>query len=90
MEKSIEDVKLFWDQNPLYTGEFDSIVGSKEWFEQVYRVKLKDCFCNDLRLWVPPRLSGKKVLDILLRVVSLPRCCCHNLRLCGGCRNRLW
>ena len=63
-EPSIEDVRRFWDANPLLTGELEHPVGSRKWFETFDRTKTEDVFCGDLSRWVPDDLEGKRVLDV--------------------------
>ena len=62
---SIEHVKAFWDSHPLFSGEFDGEVGSKEYFERHEKVIINDCmagsfddrFFNFLE-------SGRSILDV--------------------------
>lgn len=43
---SIEHVKEFWDSNPLFSGEFDGEVGSREYFERHEKVIMNDCMAG--------------------------------------------
>jgi ubiquinone/menaquinone biosynthesis C-methylase UbiE len=62
---TIDEVRSFWDANPLFTGESRHAPGSREFFDEHRRVYYKDCFAGDLdpRLF-PPDLASKKVLDL--------------------------
>lgn len=64
----IKEVKLFWQENPLWTGESNFETGSFEFFEEHREIYLKDCFAGnfDLRFLPPPRISGQemRVLDL--------------------------
>lgn len=64
----INDVRDFWDNNPLWTGESDFDVGSTAFFEEHRNVYIKDCFAGkfDLRFLPPPRSHGQhmKILDL--------------------------
>lgn len=64
MQKTVEDVKNFWDRHPLWEGETSLETGTREWFERMGRTKLEDCFCGDLSGWIPAEIRGKKVLDL--------------------------
>ncbi len=64
----IEDVKSFWDSNPLWTGESKFEPGSLEFFEEHRKVYIDDCFGGsfDIRFLPPPRSFGQeiKILDL--------------------------
>ncbi|MBF0501981.1 MAG: class I SAM-dependent methyltransferase [Candidatus Riflebacteria bacterium] len=62
--KSLEDVRLFWDSNPLFTGEVKEEVGSEEWFRKLDEIKTRDVFLGNLERWIPGDIRGKKMLDI--------------------------
>lgn len=64
MIKTIEDIRSFWDKNPLLTGEIEEPIGSRAWFEQFDLIKTGDVFRGDLSRWVPNRLDEKRVLDV--------------------------
>ena len=63
MMKTVEDVRAFWDANPLLTGELEELAGTEAWFRAFDRIK-NDLFAGDLSDWVPSDLGGKKMLDI--------------------------
>jgi hypothetical protein len=46
-EKNIDDVKEFWENNPLFSGESDYEVGTKEFFEDHRRVYIDDVFAKE-------------------------------------------
>lgn len=62
---TIDDVRRFWDANPLFTGETRHSPGSREFFDEHRRIYYDDCFAGrlDPRLF-PADLTGKKVLDL--------------------------
>lgn len=62
---TIEDVKKFWEENPLFVGESDSPVGSKEFFEEHRMVYTQDVFAGqlDARLF-PNAKNCERVLDL--------------------------
>ena len=65
--KSIEDVRNFWQTNPLFSGESRFDVGSKEFFEDHKRVYLDDVFTGNFRdqLLIPQDLLPEaKILDL--------------------------
>ncbi len=64
--KTIDDVKKFWESNPLFSGESEYEVGNKEFFEHHTRVYMEDVFagCFDETLFVPSLSGDKKVLDL--------------------------
>ena len=45
---SIQDVRNFWDRNPLWTGEGTARVGTQEFFEEHHRVYRDDCFAGSI------------------------------------------
>ena len=59
----IEDVKSFWDSNPLWTGESKFESGSLEFFEEHRKVYIDDCFGGsfDIRFLPPPRSFGQDI-----------------------------
>ena len=64
-EKTIEDVKSFWEASPLFAGESDFLPGTKEFFEQHRRVYEQDCFAGRIDPRIFPADSNKdKVLDL--------------------------
>jgi SAM-dependent methyltransferase len=64
MDKTIDDVRSFWDSNPLLTGELDAPVGSEEWFRNFDEIKTNEIFAGDLSDWISSNLEGKRVLDV--------------------------
>ncbi len=64
-KKTIEDVKDFWESNPLFSGESDFTPGSKEYFLQHRQVYLEDCFAGQMDNRVFPDGSNQlRVLDL--------------------------
>lgn len=63
--KTINDVRQFWEQNPLWTGESLHQLGTREFFEEHRQVIITDCFAGaiDQRIF-PERTKDKKVLDL--------------------------
>lgn len=65
---SINEVRTFWEDNPLWSGESSFDPGSIEFFEEHRSVYYSDCFAGrfDIRFLPPPRPSGQsmKVLDL--------------------------
>jgi ubiquinone/menaquinone biosynthesis C-methylase UbiE len=43
---SIREVKEFWDLNPLFSGEYKGVVGSRGYFEHHERVIINDCMAG--------------------------------------------
>jgi len=64
----LEDVRSFWENNPLWAGESLFEPGSISFFEEHRKVCLTDCFAGsfDLRFLPPPRKAGQemRVLDL--------------------------
>jgi SAM-dependent methyltransferase len=64
----LEQVRSFWNDNPLWTGESAHAPGSVEFFEEHRRVYIADCFAGefDLRFLPPPRRAGQqmRILDL--------------------------
>ena len=58
--QTIDDVKQFWNKNPLLTGEITEEVGTLEWFQLFDEIK-SSVFLNDLSGFFLPRmlLRGK-------------------------------
>ena len=44
MDKTIDDVRLFWDANPLLTGELDADAGSEQWFRCFDNIKTHEAY----------------------------------------------
>ena len=66
MNKNIDDVKDFWENNPLFSGESNFETGSKEFFEEHRKVYLEDVFANDFKeeKFIPKLGDDTKVLDL--------------------------
>ncbi len=66
MGKNIEDVKEFWEKNPLFSGESSFEPGTKEFFEEHRKVYLEDVFANnfDENLFIPKLQDDAKILDL--------------------------
>lgn len=66
MNKSIDDVKEFWEENPLFSGESSFTPGSREFFEDHRRVYIDDVFAKhfDEALYIPKLEANAKVLDL--------------------------
>ena len=47
MEKNIENVKDFWENNPLFSGETEHNVGSDEFFKEHSKVYIQDVFAGE-------------------------------------------
>jgi len=64
----LNEVKSFWENNPLWTGESVFEPGTIEFFEEHRSVYIADCFAGsfDLRFLPPPRKAGQKmkILDL--------------------------
>jgi ubiquinone/menaquinone biosynthesis C-methylase UbiE len=61
----IEDVKNFWETQPLFSGESVHPVGSKAYFDEHRDVVIADCFAGrfDSR-FLPPEENREHVLDL--------------------------
>jgi len=65
MNKTIDDVKKFWEANPLWSGESNFQPGSLEFFEEHRKVVINDCFAGKFDEKILPDLSHRnKVLDL--------------------------
>ncbi len=62
---TIDDVKGFWEENPLWTGESKYKVASKEFFIEHDKVCIEDCQAGkfDLRA-IPEEKNRDRVLDL--------------------------
>ena len=58
----LEQVRDFWESNPLWTGESDFEAGTQQFFDEHRNVYLTDCFAGyfDLRFLPSPVTVGKK------------------------------
>lgn len=56
---ALNDVRSFWENNPLWTGESSFTPGSIDFFEEHRSVYVADCFAGsfDLRFLPPPSTS---------------------------------
>jgi len=65
MQKSIDDVRKFWNANPLYTGEIDTPPDSKEFFDKTREIFINDIFAGKLDdRFFPEGLENQKLLDL--------------------------
>jgi 2-polyprenyl-3-methyl-5-hydroxy-6-metoxy-1,4-benzoquinol methylase len=65
MNKSIEDVRGFWEATPLFSGESQFKPGTKEYFEEHRDVYISDCFAGEFDEKTLPDLEHRrKVLDL--------------------------
>lgn len=82
--KNLDDVRQFWEANPLFTGESPFQPGSREYYEDHRETVFQDCFAGqeDPRL-VPPPENRDGVLDLGcgpgLWTVELDRWGCENI-----------
>ena len=64
----IDQVRRFWEENPLWSGESAHPTGSIDFFAEHRRVYIDECFAGqfDLRFLPPPRRDGQRmaVLDL--------------------------
>jgi 2-polyprenyl-3-methyl-5-hydroxy-6-metoxy-1,4-benzoquinol methylase len=64
----LDQVRHFWESNPLWTGESAFEVGTQPFFEEHRNIYIADCFAGhfDIRFLPPPRNEGQemKVLDL--------------------------
>ncbi len=65
MTKNLEDVRQFWEDNPLWSGESHFSPGTKEFFEEHRQVYIEDCFAGylDKRIF-PNNIEQQKILDL--------------------------
>lgn len=64
MANTIDDVRSFWDANPLLSGELEEPMGSEAWFRKLDAIKTTHVFGGDLSHWIPRDVEGKRVLDV--------------------------
>jgi SAM-dependent methyltransferase len=62
---SVDQVRQFWNSNPLFSGESRHAPGTPAWFEEHSRVVIDDCFAGrfDNRT-LPPAENRKRALDL--------------------------
>ena len=58
----VRDVKEFWEDNPLWTGESTFAAGSREFFEEHDSVYLDDCLGGDFDDRVLPDVPRRQVV----------------------------
>ena len=65
MAESVQEVKDFWEENPLFTGESEHQLGSKEFFEEHNHAYYDDVFAGKFKreMFIPP-IKGGKALDL--------------------------
>ncbi len=63
--KNIDDVKRFWSENPLWTGESAYEPGTMEFYEEHREVYISDCFAGkmDERIF-PEEAKDEPILDL--------------------------
>lgn len=62
---SVDQVRHFWNSNPLFSGESKHAPGTPAWFEEHTRVVTDDCFAGRFdRRTLPPPENCKRVLDL--------------------------
>ncbi len=65
MSKNIEEVRQFWENNPLWAGESNYEPGTKEFFEEHRRIYIDDCYGGVLNEWsFPDEAKSSKILDL--------------------------
>ena len=62
--ESLKDVRLFWEENPLFTGESDFKPGTVEYFKEHRKVVIADCFAGCLDKRLLPEIRDGIVLDL--------------------------
>ena len=82
--RTIEDVRSFWEQKPLWTGESRHAPGTREFFEEHRRVVIEDGFAGELDPRVLPVPTQRtRVLDLGCGpgfwTVELARAGCANI-----------
>lgn len=64
-KKTVDDVRDFWEMNPLFEGESNFAIGSKEYFEEHRQVVINDCFAGFLEPRIfPDAKNSNMVLDL--------------------------
>jgi 2-polyprenyl-3-methyl-5-hydroxy-6-metoxy-1,4-benzoquinol methylase len=65
---ALDEVRSFWESNPLWTGESTKTTGSVSFYEEHRETYVSDCFAGnfDLRFLPPPRPMGQsmRILDL--------------------------
>jgi 2-polyprenyl-3-methyl-5-hydroxy-6-metoxy-1,4-benzoquinol methylase len=63
--KTVDEVRSFWERNPLWTGESQFPVGSREFFDEHRQVVIKDCLGGEFDTrTLPPPGNRTGVLDL--------------------------
>ena len=60
---TIDEVKNYWQENPLYSFEIKEL-GSQKFFDEVDRIKREDVEAFSLDFWEFEKFKNKKILDI--------------------------
>jgi len=63
-QPTVEDVRAFWEANPLFQGETRHEVGSREYFEEHRNVVIGDCFAGKMDERIFDVARSAKVLDL--------------------------
>jgi ubiquinone/menaquinone biosynthesis C-methylase UbiE len=63
---SINEVRKFWEENPLFHGELDYKTGTKEWFEEWEKVSISDCYAGygPEKIYTSGLSKQSKILDV--------------------------
>ncbi len=65
MNKTLRDVKDFWENNPLWTGESAFTPGSREFFEEHKKMVINDCLAGEFDNRILPKVEQcRKILDL--------------------------
>ena len=62
MSKKINEVRQFWETNPLWTGESQYKPGTKDFFEEHRQVCINDCFSGKIDRRIVYRTWQRKYL----------------------------
>ena len=62
--KSLNDVKSFWEKNPLFHGESSFEPGTREFFEEHRRVVVEDCLAGVMDKRLIPNCDDGRILDL--------------------------
>jgi SAM-dependent methyltransferase len=64
-QKTIDEVRRFWNACPLFVGEGSHAPGSREWFEEHERIYLRDCFAGEApAIFTAGLAAGARILDV--------------------------
>jgi 2-polyprenyl-3-methyl-5-hydroxy-6-metoxy-1,4-benzoquinol methylase len=62
---TVQEVKAFWEANPLFVGESRFTPGSREYFEETRRLIIEDCLAGEFDpRTLPPKGNRERVLDL--------------------------